>query len=136
METAFSQMNYWAIITAAAMYFILGAVWYSPGLFEAAWFRNVRIPKESEKKYTRMTAGTFVLLLFAAIFLDYIVELSATNTPGKGVFLGLITGAGLVGTAMSTTYLYEGKPRQLFLIDIGYHLAGFTLMGLILGGWH
>jgi hypothetical protein len=136
METAFSQMNYLAIITAAALYFILGALWYSPGLFEAAWFRNVRIPKESEKKFTRMTASTFILLLFAAFFLDYIVELSSTDTPGEGIILGLITGAGLVGTAMSTTYLYEGKPRQLFLIDIGYHLAGFTLMGLVLGGWH
>ena len=49
-----------------------------------------------------------------------------------GAFTGFIIGLFLVATAMSITYLFERKSMKLFLINAGYHVVTFTVMGLIL----
>ncbi|MBK7830374.1 MAG: DUF1761 domain-containing protein [Nannocystis sp.] len=43
--------------------------------------------------------------------------------------------AGWVAPALTTTFLFERRPRRLLAIDAGYHVVTFTLMGAILGAW-
>ena len=53
-----------------------------------------------------------------------------------GLFAGFMTGATFVATALGVTFLFEGRPLSLWLIDAGYQTLNFTVMGAILGGWH
>jgi len=34
-----------------------------------------------------------------------------------------------------TTFLFEGRPVKLMLIDGGYHVCAKTLSGAIIGAW-
>lgn len=54
----------------------------------------------------------------------------------KELFLGPERNA-MIGAsaAMGITYLFERKSFKLFLINAGYHVVTFTIMGLILGVW-
>jgi len=52
-----------------------------------------------------------------------------------GATAGLMAGLFWVATAMGITYLFERKSLKLYLINAGYHVVTFTLMGLILGAW-
>ena len=52
-----------------------------------------------------------------------------------GVTAGALAGIGWVATALGVTYLFEKKSMKLFLINAGYHVVSFVVMGAILGVW-
>ncbi|MEP7367863.1 MAG: DUF1761 domain-containing protein, partial [Acidobacteriota bacterium] len=52
-----------------------------------------------------------------------------------GITAGALAGIGWVAMAMGVTYLFEARSMRLFLIDAGYHVFAFMLMGAILGAW-
>ena len=61
--------------------------------------------------------------------------LSFGVTSGVITTLGLMVGVFFVTTAFVITYIFERRPLGLWLINGGYHMVSFTLMGLILGAW-
>ncbi len=53
----------------------------------------------------------------------------------KGAQTGILMSIGFVATTTLTTYLYEGRPFHLFLINVGYIVVGLALMGAVIGAW-
>jgi hypothetical protein len=60
-------------------------------------------------------------------------------TGARNVFDGLKTGlwacVGFVLTTNLSSVLFESRPLGLYLINNGYHLIGFLLMGALLASW-
>lgn len=54
----------------------------------------------------------------------------------RAVQVAVLSGAAFVGTSFGVNYLFEHKSLTLFLVNAGYHLAQFAVVGLILGLWH
>jgi hypothetical protein len=52
-----------------------------------------------------------------------------------GMTAGALAGAGWVAAALGVTYLFERRPLALFLINAGYQIVAFVVMGAILGAW-
>ncbi len=121
------------IMVAAVLMFILGGIWYSPMLFAQAWSRETGITehKPTPKSMLRFSAVLLVFLLLSAAILACILTswLPGHNwRHGLAVgFLGGVLAAAVVG--MNT--LFERKSLKLFLINAGYYLIGFCLMGVI-----
>ncbi len=128
-------MGMWVIgiVVAAAVMFIIGGIWYSPGLFAHAWSRETGITehKPTPKSMLRFSAMLLVLLLLSAAILACIL----TNwLPGHNWRHGLAVGflGGVLATAVvGMNTLFERKSLKLFLINTGYYLIGFCLMGII-----
>ena len=47
-----------------------------------------------------------------------------------------MVGAAWVVTAFGVVYLFERRPLVLLLINGGYNVVVYSLMGAILGAWH
>ena len=62
--------------------------------------------------------------------------LGAKATLSFGLFAGAATGIGWVAMSLGVTYLFEQRSLKLWLIDSGYQVVAYTLMGAILGAWH
>lgn len=128
-------MHYLGILLAALAMFALGAVWFSPVLFVKAWAREAGIDpnqKPDSKAMARTFGITFVLLLVAAVVLDFFVS---NWTGGEGLLHGLWVGllAGLLtSSAIGINFLFEKRSLLHFLINAGYDLIGFCLMGMVL----
>ncbi len=128
-------MGMWVIgiVVAAAVMFIIGGIWYSPRLFAHAWSRETGITehKPTPKSMLRFSAMLLVLLLLSAAILACIL----TNwLPGHNWRHGLAVGflGGVLATAVvGMNTLFERKSLKLFLINTGYYLIGFCLMGII-----
>ncbi len=128
-------MHYLGIFLAALAMFALGAVWYSPVLFSKVWAREAGVDasrKPDGKEMGRTFGATFVLLLLSAAVLDCVITSWAA---GEGLFHG--AAVGLLGGLLATTttginYLFEKKSWKLFLINSGYNLVGFCIMGAVL----
>jgi hypothetical protein len=135
----FSGFNIWEVLVAAASAFALGAAWYSPALFGTAWQRLVGLSDEqiNASNPVLIFGTSFVLLFITALFLSFFVEFFAMM--GSTAMMGASAGAFLclifVATTFGVNYLFARRPLKLYLIDIGYLLLMFIIMGTIIGVW-
>ncbi len=133
MAELLSSLNWVAVIAASLAHFFLGALWYSPVLFAKPWIKIKNMPEDHDGGSTAMFVYTFLLLLIAVISLALILAAIGTDSAIDGALIGFGAGAGLVFTLAGTTGIFSDTPIKLHLIDNGYHVAGLTIAGLILG---
>lgn len=132
---ALSNLNWFAVFTAAISAFALGAIWYSNALFGRRWLQEIGLTPETVDKahITKTFVITFILQTIAAIALG--VAIGAESSWMGGLHLGLLVGICWVATAYGITYLFEQRSLCIFMINAGYYVVLFAIMGTIIGGW-
>lgn len=132
------KVNYWAVLVAGLLYWILGAVWY--GLFSAPFIRLMRWTPEDLARLEAQGTGKELALAFATSVLTAYVLAHFVRYVGARNFLdGALTGfwafVGFVLTTNLATVIFEGRPAGLYFISMGYNLVALVLMGVLLAVW-
>lgn len=127
------RTNYVAIFVCAVLYWLLGALWYAV-LFTKPWMA-LEGPQPNNINPVLPYIITFFLNLLIAFVLAQVCIWRSANTAGRGAAIGILLWLGIVGPITFTTYMYEGRPKELFAINEFYPLVGLCLMGAILGAW-
>jgi hypothetical protein len=127
------RINHLAVIVAAVVYWIFGAVWYGV-IFKSAWATLTGTPMGGT------ASNAMVVSVVMAIVLSYTagIALAGTTNPQParhGVEFGLFMGVGIFASQTLMDFLYEGRPVALWAIDSGYVVIGLALIGLIVGSW-
>ena len=136
-------MNWIAIICAAAVYWIIGAIWYM-ALFGKIWAAGLKEQGVDLQRTVMATKsgmvtnmiGNFVCNLVAAIIMARLIARTGIVDAGHGLKLGAGVGLGFSATALTIQYLWESKPFKIWLIDGSYHFFGCIALGGILAVWH
>lgn len=138
MELDLAEVNYLAVIAAIAVNMIVGAVWYSPLLFARPWMAANGLTEEQIKAQGSATRG-YVVSVIASIVIAFAIALFAqaagADAAIDGLLLGLAAGVGFVATTSAANYIFESRPLKLYLINSGYPVVSFTLIGLLIGAW-
>ena len=127
------KTNYLAILVAAVLYWLLGALWYGL-LFTKPWMELEGVEMQQANPILPYII-TFVLNLLIAFVLAQICIWRNANTAARGAAVGILLWLGIVGPIVYTTYMYEMRSMALFAINEFYPLVGLCLMGAIVGGW-
>jgi UDP-N-acetylmuramyl pentapeptide phosphotransferase/UDP-N-acetylglucosamine-1-phosphate transferase len=134
-ETAFSQINWLSVVVAALASFAIGSLWYSSVLFGKAWQAEIKLSDEEIKKTNMpLIFGLSFVLSFIATFV-FAMFIGKEATWSGGLIAGLLVSVAWIGTAFGVNYLFARRTLKLFLIDAGYFVVFFSVMGLILGAW-
>ena len=129
-----SKLNFLAIAVAAGTTFLLGGLWYSPILFATSWMREAGLTPEQTRQ--AKLARVFGLSALAALVMAVNLALFiGAQGVAFGTFAGLATGLGWVAMSLGVIYLFEQRSLKLWLINSGYQVAAYTMMGAILGAW-
>jgi len=130
-----STLNFYAIFVAALSTFLIGGLWYSPMLFSKSWMEENGFSEEDLKgaNMPKIFGTSFVLALVMAFNLA--AFLGETSDLAWGITAGALAGIGWVAASIGVTYLFERKSMKLFLINAGYHVIAFIIMGAIIGVW-
>ncbi|MBX2796346.1 MAG: DUF1761 domain-containing protein [Myxococcales bacterium] len=129
-----SSIDYMAVVVAAVSTFVVGGLWYSPLLFGDRWQALTGLSEDDlSEGMGRVFGGAFLLQL--AMVLNLAAFIGPDPGAGFAVFAAFAAGFGWVSLGMGVTYLFERRPLGLWLINGGYHMVAFTLMGAILGLW-
>jgi hypothetical protein len=130
------KTNYPAVIVAAVVYWILGALWFGL-LFAKPWMALEHVTDEQARSINPVLpyVVSFLLNLLIAFVLAQLCLWRNATTAARGAALGIFLWIGLVGPITYTTYMYEMRPWQLFAINQFYPLLGLCVMGAILGAW-
>ena len=129
------QINLFAVFAAAVSTFLIGGLWYSPLLFYKPWLRANGFSEADVQKGS--PAVIFGLsFVFAAIMAANLAAFLAgpDTTLGWGATAGALA-AVWVALGIGVVALFERRPWSYTVINGGYWLVSFVVMGAILGAW-
>lgn len=133
--STFADVNYLAVLVAGLAYFALGGLWYSPVLFARPWMAASGIRPEEATGGGGLYLASFVAQFVAALALAIVALAAGADTVGEGIVLGLVAGIGFVLTSLGVTQMFDRKSAVLQAINIGYHLVGLVVAGIIVSVW-
>ena len=130
------EVNYIAVVLAALSAFLLGGLWYSPILFANKWMALTGQSEETLKSGSMgaIFGGAFLLNLVAA----YVFAMFLGPHPSLqfATAAGFAAGLCWVMASLGVNYLFERRPLGLWLINSGYFVLQFTIMGAIIGAFN
>ncbi len=132
----FAPINYVAVIAAAIASMVLGFLWYGP-LFGKKWIAMMGWkPRDIEKAKKKGGMGTSYAIAFAgslvmALVLAYFVQAGQAVTALEGAQVGFWAWLGFIATVTLGSVLWEGKTKDLWLLNNAYQLLSLMIMGAI-----
>jgi len=126
-----AQVNIIAVIIAAAIYFGLGWLWYSPKMFGAAWLKEVGL-KELKKDKTSLVGEALIGLIIASVLALFMGMTHSVSTLG-GFKIGFLSWLGFVASTHLSGVLWGRKTLTMFYISSGFLLTAYLLMGMVIG---
>ena len=122
MDSVLMDVNWTAIITGAAVAYVLGALWYSPTMFGNQWMKAVGIPKNDKTPmaHAMITQG------FGTFFLSWLVGIAAATNSLQLAALVAFTAAALI----KANGLFAMKKMIAIKIEVGFVLAMVVVMVL------
>lgn len=129
-------INHWAVIVSAVSSLLLGGLWYSPFLFYKGWQKANNFSDEDLKKVNPAItySVSFVLALIISYNLAFFLGDAATDWKW-GMTAGFLAGFGFAALMFGIIALFEMRSWRYMLINGGYMVVWFTLIGFILGIW-
>ncbi len=139
------SINWWAILVAGISSFVVGGIWYSPGLFGKAWMKDNNLTTETIKKGNsgKIFGWTLIFSLVMAANLGMFLSDGPANCPVEcapkanlewGTMAGFLAGIWTF-CAIAIHSLFEQKTWRLIFINGFYSIVALTLMGAIIGAW-
>jgi hypothetical protein len=133
MESA--EVNWLAVVLAALIPVVVGALWYSPMLFAQTWMTAVGRSHEDVTGARVGYAISAIGSLVTAAVLAYVVDWAGADGLLEGAFTGFLAWLGFVAPVVAVSTYFGGRPRALWAIDASYHLVSLALMGALLALW-
>ena len=127
-----NRINHLAVFVAAVVFFAWGALWFTA--LGGIWAGLIgHLPGNP-------SPAPFIISFVMGWIVSYVVAIALTRHPEdqtarQGVGFGLFTGIGLYATMLLNQFTFEQRPFALWLIDAGYAVIGFAIVGAIVGGW-
>ena len=158
------EINFLAILAAAASALLIGAIWYNPKVFGNAWARSAEMT-EAKMRGGNM-AKIFILAFIFAFLLAFALQFITIHQTGAlgmvggdpsvakpsfqafmddygnafrtfkhGALHGTIAGVLIALPILGTNALFERKGAKYILINSGYWIVTMAVMGGIVCGW-
>jgi len=137
----FAGINYLAVVVAAVVAWLAGAVWY--GLLANRWVAAHGKTMEQFKAEQATRRGSvhawlpFALAFLAELVMAYVlagmVGHLGTVTIRSAVISGLFVWAGFMLTTMLVNNAFAGRRYTLTAIDAGHWLLVVIVMGVVIG---
>lgn len=138
-----SSINWLAVLVAGLSAFVIGGIWYSPGLFGKVWMKDSNVTEEDIKKGNKgkIFGFTAIFSLLMAVNLAMFLADTPAECTGNcaritdvswGATAGFLAGIWTF-CAIAIHSPFELKSWRHIFINEGYSLVALTLMGAIIG---
>lgn len=132
------QLNWLAVIVGAAIYFGIGAVWFTV-LFSSAWQRSIGWDPSRERPMSPVVYAVPALFyLVAATATAMLAAATGSDDWADGVMLGLVVGIGYALTIVASEAVFDPhkpQPWRWFAITGAYHLLGLVIVAVLVSVW-
>jgi len=137
----FTNLNLWAVLVSAVVYWVWGGIWYA-AVFTKSWQKALGIDRLNaaekarlDKDFPKALLAHFISGLLTSVALSYIVRSSQDVSFIGGMLCGFIAWLGFAFTLNLNSLMFEKRPMPVFLINNGFFLVAFAVIGGILAVW-
>lgn len=139
MREIFGQINYWAVIVSAIIYWLIGMLWFS-FLIGKNWHEEmkkhgIKLSKYSGGKMAEKSVWTLILNFIVALGVAFLINATGVTTVGGAIGLGVLIAICFAAAVMATSYLWENRSLELSFYDIFYPFIGIIVTSIICGLW-
>lgn len=128
-----TNVSWVGVIVATVAGVVIGFLWYSPQAFGRRWASGAGITLPSGMPSPMILAGTVLLTLISAYVLAVLARAAAVGGVIDGLVLGILVWFGFVMTRAANGLLFEKRPTDYVMINIGQGLVSLAVMGAIIG---
>jgi hypothetical protein len=131
----FGDLNWLAVVVAAAAWFAFSAIWYSVPPISKAWQEAARVDPAEGGSLAPLFLITFVGYLVTTVAIALLAQGIGASSFGDGVALGVVLGVGfgLVGGLVSQ--LYEQKGPSYWVINGVNAVIAYSIVAVIVTVW-
>jgi len=131
------SINLLPVVVAGIINMAIGMLWYSPYLFGKPWMRLQGKTADDLKSASVgiMYVINTILALVTAYVLAHIIKYANLNTISQGAMAGFWIWLGFVVTTILPVYMFEKRPKLLYIIYISFQFVSFAVMGGLLAIW-
>ena len=129
----FEFVNWWAVLLATVVSFLLGGAWYAPGVFGRMGLSEAEKAGrsgDSDRNIQLIFVIAFVFQWLTAGLLAAVLGPNATIY--NGIIVGLLVGSFFVATALGISAIFDKRPVVRIFINGAFHIVSLTLMGAII----
>lgn len=133
----FGEMNWFAAVGAGFVYFILGAIWFAPGVFGKPWRESIGVAEDFQPTPLAI-AATLATCLITAVIAGAMTQWAGADGFLDGLLLGLVLGIGVSGAilaAVAAVGMVVAKPVVWSVITGGYHAVGLIIATVFVSIW-
>lgn len=128
----FSVISWLGVLVAGIAAMVVGGLWYSL-LFARVWQRAAGV---TDEQLTRNAPLTYLgSLLLAFVMALVLAPFIAHGGVVFGLAAGLAVGLGWVAASFGMVYLFERRPLAHWLVNAGYAVVSYAVMGAIVGAF-
>lgn len=132
------SINYVAVLVATLLAFGVGALWYTV-LFQKPWIKLMGFTPDQMRSMpltgTQAMGIGFVATLIMVYVLAHFVSMLNVRDLSGALELGFWIWLGFVATVQIHSFLYEGRPIKLFLINTSHMLVAILVATSVLALW-
>lgn len=130
-------INYPAVLTATAAYWLVGAFWYSHYFFRGPWMQMMGYGEAEVRQMVLRSVPQVETLIWSLIYcllLAVIIEIGGTHGARKGAEIGFVLWVP-VWLVIVVATVYNGWPINMVWLHAGAAMIASVAAGLILGSW-
>ncbi|MFS0866106.1 DUF1761 domain-containing protein [Microbacterium sp. 179-B 1A2 NHS] len=134
------EINYWTVILATLSSMVVGSIWYAPRVFGTRWAKLASVDMDRPAATAALPIAVTVAVSFATAW----VLAGATTIAwhfyeGSYLWAAIVTAvllwAGFTAARFITHDVFEGRPSNLTVMNIGHELVTALVMAVIIGVW-
>lgn len=129
------DVNWLAVIAAAIVNMVVGALWYSKGVFGKEWAKLTGRSLESMSGGGMGYGVAAVGALVQAWILAHFVAYAGSTTFFDGLVTGFWLWLGFVAVVTAVHLVFEGRSWALWKINAGYFFVVLLINGGLLALW-
>lgn len=120
-----------AVVIAAVVNIVLGALWYNPNFLGKAWAFTHGFREDSIKGSVKSYAGAFLVAFVIAYVMGLILHKLQIDSVAGAMTYAFWLWLGFIVTTHFSGVLWAKKPFQAYLIDVGFYLVSFEAMAIV-----
>jgi hypothetical protein len=117
---------------------LVGSIWYAPQVFGNTWKKLVKLDEKKMKSEAgKAYIGMLILSLISSYVIAHVAYLSSTfynvSLTQAGITTGLWLWVGIALPVIAGNGMFEQRPKNLILLNVGNQLVTMVLVGFTIG---
>lgn len=131
------DVNWWAVLLAAASSMVIGAIFYAKSVFGNTWAKLAKVNTKKGGNPAPQIVVSVILAFLTAFVIAHVAALARPYYEVSALSAALTTAFWLwLGVSFTTVFthdIFEGRPLRLSFLTVAYQFFAMMAMGLIIG---